>query len=105
MAAPIQSPAEWHVRSSYDFSTQEVIFQRKSTSVVQSGPRVQRFPLVSSPKETSRWEKFDDDDDEVQEVVMTWFKGQAADFYDSGIQRLVPRLNKYLDSAGDYVEK
>jgi len=43
-----------------------------------------------------------DDDDEVQEV-MTWFKGQAADFYDSGIQKLVPRLNKCLDNAGDYV--
>jgi len=28
--------------------------------------------------------KFDDDDEE-QEEVMTWFKGQAADFYDSGI--------------------
>ena len=45
-----------------------------------------------------------DDNDEVQEV-MTWFKGQAADFYDSGIQKLVPRLNKCLDNAGDYVEK
>jgi hypothetical protein len=33
-------------------------------------------------------------DDEVQEEVMTWFKGQAADFYDSGTQKLVPRLNK-----------
>jgi hypothetical protein len=49
--------------------------------------------------------KFDDDDDEVQGEVMTWFKGQAADFYDSGIQKLVPRLNKCLDNAGDYVEK
>ena len=48
--------------------------------------------------------KFDDDDDEVQEEVMTWFKGLAADFYDSGLQKLVPRLNKYLDNAGDYVE-
>ena len=28
---------------------------------------------------------------------MTWFKGQAADFYDSGIQKLVPRLKKCLD--------
>jgi len=45
------------------------------------------------------------DDDEVQEEVIMWFKGQAADFYDSGIQRLVPRLNKCLDNAGDYVEK
>jgi hypothetical protein len=44
-------------------------------------------------------------DDEVQEVVMMWFKAQAADFYDSGIKKLVPRLNKYLDNAGDYVEK
>ena len=41
----------------------------------------------------------------VHEEVMTWFKGQAADFYDSGIQKLVQRLNKYLDNAGDYVEK
>jgi len=46
-----------------------------------------------------------DDDDEVQEEVMTWFKGQAADLYDSGIQKLVPRLNKCLDNAGDYIEK
>ena len=46
-----------------------------------------------------------DDDDEVQEEVMTWFKGQAADFFDSGIQKLVPRLNKCLDNAGDCVEK
>jgi len=34
-----------------------------------------------------------DDDDEVQEEVMTWFKGLAAGFYDSRIQKLVPRLN------------
>jgi len=44
-----------------------------------------------------------DDDDAVQEEVMTWFTGQAADFYDSGIQKLVPRFNKCLDNAGDYV--
>ena len=46
-----------------------------------------------------------DDDDEVQEEVMTWFNRLAADFYDSGIQKLLPRLNKCLDNAGDYVEK
>jgi hypothetical protein len=46
-----------------------------------------------------------DDDDEVQEEFTTWSKGQAADFYDSGIQKLVPRFNKCLDSAGEYVEK
>jgi hypothetical protein len=46
-----------------------------------------------------------DDVDEVQEEGMTWFKGQAADFYDSGIQKLVPRLNKFLENAGDYFKK
>jgi hypothetical protein len=38
-------------------------------------------------------------------IRMTWFKGPAADFYDSGIKKIVPRLNKCLDNAGDYVEK
>jgi hypothetical protein len=40
-----------------------------------------------------------------QEEVMTWFKGQAADFYDSGKLKLVPRINKRLDNAGNCVEK
>jgi hypothetical protein len=40
-----------------------------------------------------------------QEEVMMWIKGQAANFYESGIQKLVPGHNKYLDNAGDYVEK
>ena len=43
--------------------------------------------------------------DDVAEEVMTWLKAQAADFYDSGIQKLVPRLNKCLDNAGENVEK
>ena len=46
-----------------------------------------------------------DDVDEVQEEVMTSFKGQAEDFYGSGIQTPVPILNKCLDNAGDCVEK
>jgi hypothetical protein len=41
----------------------------------------------------------------VQEEVMMWFKGQVADFYDSEIQKLVPRLNKCMDNAGNCVEK
>jgi hypothetical protein len=45
-----------------------------------------------------------DDDDEIQEEVKTWFKGQMADFYDSRIQRLATRLDKCLDKAGEYVE-
>ena len=62
------------------------------------------FHLFLHLKKHFAGKKFDDDD-EVQEDVTTWFKGQAADFYDSGIQKLVLRLNECLDNAGDYVEK
>jgi len=62
------------------------------------------FHLFLHLKKHLAGKKFDDDD-EVQEEVMTWFKGQAADFYDSRIQKLIPKLNKYLDNAGEYVEK
>ena len=64
---------------------------------------MKHFHLFLHLKEHLAGRKFDDDD-EVQEV-MTWFKGLAVDFHDSAIQKLVPRLNKYLDNAGDYVEK
>ena len=48
------------------------------------------FHLFLHLKEHLAGKKFDDDD-EVQEEVMKLFKGQAADFYDSVIQKLVPR--------------
>jgi len=62
------------------------------------------FHLFLHLKKHLAWIKFDVDD-EVQEEVTTWFKGLVAHFYDLGIQKLVPRLNKCLDNAGDYVEK
>jgi len=62
------------------------------------------FHLFLCLKKHLAGKKFDDND-EVQEDVMTWFKMQAADFYDSGIKKLVSRLNKYLDNAGECVEK
>jgi len=57
------------------------------------------FHLFLHLKKHLAGKKFDDDD-EVQEEVMTWFEGLAANFYGSGIQKLVPRLNKFLDNAG-----
>jgi len=62
------------------------------------------FHLFLHLKKHLAGKKFNDDE-EVQEEVMMWFKGLAADFYDSGIQKLVPRLNKCLDNASNYVEK
>jgi hypothetical protein len=45
------------------------------------------------------------EDEEVKNEVTTWLCAQAAEFYDIGIQNLVPRLNKCLDKSVDYVEK
>jgi hypothetical protein len=38
------------------------------------------------------------------EGVKTWLSSQVADFFDTGIQKLVPPY-KYLNSGGDCVEK
>jgi hypothetical protein len=62
------------------------------------------FHLFLHLKEHLAGKKFDDED-EVKEQFMTWFKEQAADLYDSGIQKLVLRLNKCFDNADDYVKK
>jgi hypothetical protein len=45
------------------------------------------------------------DDDESQDMVMTWLREQAGDFYNAGIKKLVLRLTKCIVIHGDYVEK
>jgi histone-lysine N-methyltransferase SETMAR len=42
---------------------------------------------------------------ELMEGVKTWLSSQAADFFDTGIQKLIPRHDKCFISGGDYVEK
>ena len=44
-------------------------------------------------------------DDEVKAAVRQWFHSQTADFYRSGITKLVLRLDKCLNRHRDYVEK
>jgi hypothetical protein len=34
-----------------------------------------------------------------------WLREQVGDFYDAGIDKLVPRLTKCIAVHGDYVEK
>jgi hypothetical protein len=103
MTAPIQSPAKCELRPVIRFLNAKGERPAEIHKHILAVARAQRFSLVSSPKETSGLEKFDNDN-EVQEEVMTCFRGQAADFYDSGIHKLVARLNKCLDNAGNYVE-
>jgi hypothetical protein len=44
-------------------------------------------------------------DDEVKADVQHWVKTLAAEFFDKGIQKLVPRYDKCLSLGGNYVEK
>ncbi|KAJ4439971.1 hypothetical protein ANN_08102 [Periplaneta americana] len=44
-------------------------------------------------------------DEELKTSVIRWFHSQAAEFYDRGIQKLIPRYDKCLNSDGGYVEK
>ncbi|KAJ4438051.1 hypothetical protein ANN_13990, partial [Periplaneta americana] len=45
------------------------------------------------------------DGDEVKTAVREWFTSQAGEFYNEGIERLVPRLDKCLNNGEDYAEK
>jgi hypothetical protein len=104
MAAPIQSPAKCEVRSVIRFLNAKMKSDILDLPPYSPNLAPSGFHLFLHVKKHLAGIKFDDDD-EVQEEVMTWFKGQAADFYDSGIQKMVPRLNKCLHNAGDCVEK
>jgi transposase len=42
---------------------------------------------------------------ELMEGVKSWLSSQAADFFDTSIQKLIPRYDKCLNSGRDYVEK
>ena len=104
MAGPIQSPTKCEVRSVIRFPNAKEEKDILDNPSYSPDIAPSDFHLFLHVKKYFAGKKFDDDD-ELQEEVMAWFKGQAADFYDSGIQKLVPRLNKCLDNAGDYVEK
>ena len=44
-------------------------------------------------------------DREAEMSATEWFQSKAADFYVKGIQTLVPRYDKLLNSGGEYVKK
>jgi len=105
MTAPMQSPAKCEVRSVIRFlkakSERSAEIHKQIVAVYGN---VMNFHLFFRLKKHLDEKKFEDDE-QVQAEVLTLFRGQAANFYDSGIQKLVPRLSKCLDNAGDYGEK
>jgi hypothetical protein len=49
--------------------------------------------------------KQSDDGDEAKDEVLRWLHEQATEFCDTGVKKLVPRLQKCIEKRGDYVEK
>ena len=76
MAAPIQSPAKCEVRSVIRFLNAKCERRAEIHKQFTNGPLYLKKHLAGK--------KFDNDDELREEEVMTWFKGQAADFCDSG---------------------
>ena len=85
MAALIQSLTKFEVRSVIRFLTSK----GERWDILDNPPYSPNFApsdfqLFLHLNKHHAGKNFDEDD-EVQEEVMTWFKGLAADFYDSGI--------------------
>lgn len=62
------------------------------------------YHLFSHMKNWLRTQRFGNND-ELTTGVQSWLSSQAAEFFDDGIQKLVPRYDKCLNLNGDYVEK
>jgi len=81
--------------------------EREITSVrvgIMSHLAHSHFHLFLHLKKHLAGQKFHKDEDLKNEVT-TCLHAQVVEFYDIGIQKLVPRLHKCLDKGGDYVEK
>jgi len=108
MAAPIQSPAKCEVRSVIRFLNAKgegpAEIHKQIVAVygnVMNGQNVTKWCREFSEGRTD----VHDEQRSGRPSLISDEAGLAADFYDSGIKKLVPTLNKCLDNAGDYVEK
>jgi hypothetical protein len=110
MAAPIQSPTICEVRS--------VSVTRFPNAKGERPAEIQKqivavYGKVMNRQNVTKWyREFSKGGTDVHDgqrsgrpSLISDEAGQAADFYDSGIQKLVPRPNKCLDNAGNYVQK
>jgi hypothetical protein len=43
--------------------------------------------------------------EKLMEGMQPWLRSHEADFFDTGIQKLIPQYDKCLSSGSDYVEK
>jgi len=81
-------------------------WERKGNHRCERSPDLapRNFHLFLHLKKHLIYQKFHENEEVNNEVIM-WLCVQATEFYNIGIQKLTPRLNKCLDKGGDSVEK
>ena len=108
IAAPIQSPAKCEVRSVIRFfnakGKRPAEIHKQIVAIYGNNMNWQNVTKWCREFSEGRTDVHDEQRSGRPSLISDE-AGRAADFYDSGIQKLVPRLNKCLDNAGDYVEK
>jgi hypothetical protein len=108
MAAPIHSPAKCKMRSVIRFLNAK---DKRPAEIHKQIVAV--YGNVMNRQNMTKWcPEFSEGRTDVHNEqricrpsLISDGQGQAADFYGSGIQKLVPRLNKCLDNASDCIEK
>jgi hypothetical protein len=108
MAVPIWSPAKCEVRSIIKFLSTKG--ERPAEIHKQT---VAVYHNVMNRQNVMKWcREFSEGRTDVHDKqrsrrpsLISDEAGQAADFYDLGIQKLVPRFNRCSDNAGEYGEK
>jgi hypothetical protein len=67
-------------------------------------PATSDYHLFTYLKNWLRSQRFNNNE-ELIEGVKTRLSSETAGFFDTGIQKLIPRYDKFLNSGGDHVEK
>jgi len=60
--------------------------------------------LFNPLKEKLRGKKFNGNDG-IKENMLNWFQHQGKDFFAAGINKLIKKWDKFINVAGDYIEK
>jgi hypothetical protein len=62
------------------------------------------YHLFTYPKNWLGSQHFNNNE-ELMEGLKTWLSSQAANYFNTGIQKLIPQCDKCLNSSSGYIEK
>jgi hypothetical protein len=72
--------------------------------VYSPGLSLSDYHMLSCLKNWMGSQRFNSNEELVEGIKM-WLSSRVADFFDMGMQKLIPRYDRCLSSSTDYVEK